>query len=278
MLSCVFIGSKNDFDDNLIHWLSKRTNMVAVVSPTSSTWRYSASSRFNFVKKRIKKYGLIKAVDEILFWFYYDIFKEKKTYRAFEDEVIFPYRDADFKKWEGPNFLSDNLNDKLTTDFIASCKPDIIFAMCINDYFGSNLLNIPKLGVFLWHEGITPEYRGLYSPFWAIHNLDFNNIGYTLLRMNQKIDGGEIFVQGKAKDVNPFKQTHSYIGHKAIWDSLEEVEQFLINLENGNARSVDREKAVDNYYSYPGLSDYIRMQCRLKKLRINRTNPFSINR
>jgi methionyl-tRNA formyltransferase len=139
--------------------------------------------------------------------------------------------------------------------------------MCVNDYFGKKLLNLPQKGVFLWHEGITPEYRGLYSAFWAIHNLDFDNIGYTLLKMNQKIDAGDIYVQGKGKDIDPFSQTHSYIGHKMIWDSLDSVETFLKNLEKDQAKPIIRQNYSDGYYTYPGLSDYFRMKCRLNKLK-----------
>jgi hypothetical protein len=31
MLKTIFIGSKNDFDEMLVHWLSRRTNLVGVV-------------------------------------------------------------------------------------------------------------------------------------------------------------------------------------------------------------------------------------------------------
>jgi len=266
MLDCVFIGTKNEFDENLISWLSKRTNLKGVVFPLSTTWQKSLSGKRAFLKIRIKRNGVLKTLDEMIFYYVYHKFYSKEDYKALREEIILPYRESDFTLWSGNQMFSNNLNDESTIDFIRHCNPDIIFAMCVNDYFGKKLLNIPKFGVFLWHEGITPEYRGLYSPFWAIHNLDFENIGYTLLKMNQKIDAGEIYAQGRLKNFNPFKDQHGYVGHKAIWSSLKAVGKFLIYLENGKAKPIDTKGRKENYYSYPGFSDYLRQRYRLYKL------------
>ena len=266
MLNCVFIGTKNEFDENLIFWLSQRTNLQGVVWPSSTSWRKSSSGKLKFIKKRIKRYGLMKVLDESIFYLVYHKLYAKKDYLKLKKDVILPYRESNFELWDGNQLFSENLNDHKTIEFIRNCEPDIIFAMCINDYFGKQLLNIPKYGVYLWHEGITPEYRGLYSPFWAIHNLDFKNIGYTLLKMNQKIDAGEIYVQGRLNEFDPFKDQHGYIGHKAIWNSLDEVEQFLIDLQNEEAKPIVKQDSKDGYYTYPGITDFLRQRYRLAKL------------
>ena len=135
--------------------------------------------------------------------------------------------------------------------------------MCIKNWFGEEIRAIPRHGVFLWHEGVTPEYKGLYSPFWAAHNLDFQRIGYTLLRMNAEYDAGQIFVQGRARDVDPLRHGHLYMGHKAIWDSLPAVERF------GSSSAVRRERSSaperrTGMYTYPGLSDLMRQRVRLR--------------
>lgn len=268
MLRCVFIGSKNDFDENLIHWLSQRTEIAGVVWTKSAMWQHSLKGKINFARRRKKQKGIIKTVDEILFYLYFHQFLERKSYKSFENEVIFPYRlSSNFQYWKGNSIESENVNDDATLNFLKDCIPDIVFAMCVNDYFGKKILKIPKLGVYLWHEGITPEYRGLYSPFWAIHNLDFKNVGYTLLKMDSKIDAGQIYVQGRSKEFDPFRQTHSYIGHKAIWDSLVDVDNFLLKLESGDAKPIIRTDSQDGYYTYPGITDFIRQRMRLSKIR-----------
>ena len=160
---------------------------------------------------------------------------------------------------------SDNVNKKEVIDFLNEVKPDIIFAMCVNDFFGKKIRAIPKYGVFLWHEGLTPEYKGLYSPFWTLYNGEYDKLAYTFLRMNDGIDGGEVFVQGFAKDIDLTKHNYSFIGHKAIYDSLDEVGSFLKLLESGKEKRLERKNTKAGYYTYPGLSHYLKMRKRIKK-------------
>lgn len=120
----------------------------------------------------------------------------------------------------------------------------------------------------MWHEGITPEYRGVYSPFWALVNEDYDNLGYTLLKMNERLDAGDIFVQGKAKDIDPLKDWHGYIGHKVIIDSLPEVKTLLNKLENNNHLPINRKDAKDGFYSYPTLTAFIKFLINRYRKRI----------
>ena len=265
MLRAVFVGTKNEFNENLIHWLSQRVDLKGVVYPLSTNWRKSFRGKLGFLKKLIKRYGILKAVDEMIFFLIYRKYHSKNDYKALQEEIIFPYRRHNYSKWDGKSISTHNINSDLTINFVKECNPEIIFAMCVNDYFKKEILEIPEFGVYLWHEGITPEYRGLYSPFWAVKNLDFTNIGYTLLKMNKKIDGGEIFLQGKFEDFDISKHHHAYIGHKAIWSSLDAVDQFIIDLENGIAKPIQRSMEKQGYYTYPGFTDYIQQRRNVNK-------------
>jgi methionyl-tRNA formyltransferase len=263
MLKTVFIGENSWLNQILVHWLSQRTNLVGVVWTHSMKWKTWRGYAKMF-QKRYRRYGLRKAIDEALFYFYYRTFLRKSEFKELR-KVMRAYCEAHgVQKWRGDAITTDNVNEPAVRVFLAERAPDLAFAMCINDFFGKPLRALPKQGVFLWHEGYTPEYKGLYSPFWAVHNLDFERIGYTLLRMNGRLDAGEIYVQGTARDIDPFRQYHAYIGHKAILDSLPAVEQFLRDLEAGQAKPLDRAGAATAYYTYPGISDFIRQRMRLR--------------
>jgi methionyl-tRNA formyltransferase len=140
-------------------------------------------------------------------------------------------------------------------------------AMCTNDWFGHELRAIPPLGILLWHDGITPEYRGLYAPFWAVRNLDFDRIGYTLLRVNDDYDAGEVLVQGTVRDVDPFTQGHLYLGHRVIYESLPAVERLLRALARGEVRALERPGVASRLYTYPGLTDLVRQRRALRRAR-----------
>ncbi|MDQ3193506.1 MAG: hypothetical protein M3P82_00765 [Bacteroidota bacterium] len=267
-MKSVFIGSKNEFDELVVDWLAGRTNLTGVVWSDSATWRKTWKGRFQYGMKRVKKYGIFKVINEVMLFFYVKKKVAVKDLGYLKREIIRPYwknTGHEFNKLKFKEISSDNVNKKEVIDFLNELKPDIIFAMCVNDFFGKKIRNIPKYGVYLWHEGLTPEYKGLYSPFWTLYNEDYDKIAYTFLRMNDNIDGGEVYVQGFAKDVDLKKHNYSFIGHKAIYDSLPAVGDFLTELEKGSAQLLPKRNCTPAYYTYPGLTQYIRMRNKLKK-------------
>lgn len=267
MLSAVFIGSRNDFDEVLVDWLGRRVDLRGVVWTSSTAWQRSVRGRLDFARRRARRYGVRKAIDETAFYLYFHRAKKRSDHAELVERVIEPYRaEHGAPEWSGDALAAAGVNSPEVLDFLHERRPDVVFAMCINDYFGREIRSLPTHGVLLWHEGITPEYKGLYSPFWAAHNLDLDRIGYTMLRMSDDIDAGEVLVQGPALDVDPRRHGHLYMGHKAIWDSLPAVERFLGDLEAGSARPIERPGATGGMYTYPGLSDLVRQRRRLGRL------------
>lgn len=264
----IFIGSKNEFDELIVDWLSQHTEIAGVVWSDSATWRKTWKGRFQYGMKRAKKYGFFKVINEVLLFFYVKKKVAVKDLGSLKREIMRPYWKENGRKFSDlrfPEISSDNVNKKEVIDFIKEQKPDIIFAMCVNDFFGKKIRGLAKHGVFLWHEGLTPEYKGLYSPFWTLYKEDYDNIAYSFLRMNDEIDGGEVYVQGKAKDIDLTKHNYSFIGHKAIYDSLPEVARFLKELEAGDQKILPVRNVIPGYYTYPGLTQYISMRNKLKK-------------
>ena len=266
MLSSVFIGSRNQFDEVLVDWLARRTDLRGVVWTHSTAWQTTLRGRLDFARRRARRHGVRKAVDEAAFYLVFHRLLKRRDDEELRARVIEPYvRRNGTPHWRGDAIFASDVNAPEVLAFLREREPDLALAMCITNYFGAEIRSIPRQGVFLWHEGVTPEYKGLYSPFWAAHNLDFDRIGYTLLRMSEEYDAGEVYVQGPARDVDPRRHGHLYMGHKAIWDSLPDVERFLVELERGDARPVDRAGAESRMYTYPGLSDLVRQRLRLRR-------------
>jgi methionyl-tRNA formyltransferase len=264
MLRTVFLGSRNEFDQVLVDWLAQRTDLRGVVWTSSTAWQRTLRGKVAFARQRARRYGPLKALDETAFYLVFHRLLKARDDRELRARVIEPYvRSGERPEWTGDAIEATDVNSPEVLEFLRERQPDAALAMCINNWFGEEIRAIPRHGVLLWHEGVTPEYKGLYSPFWAAHNLDFQRIGYTLLRMNAEYDAGEIFVQGPARDVDPRRHGHLYMGHKAIWDSLPAVERFLEELERGDAVPIERAGARTGMYTYPGLSDLLRQRVRL---------------
>jgi hypothetical protein len=233
---------------------------------SSADWGKTLSGQVLFAKKRLSRFGVLKTVDEIL---YYLLAKNvlKPAGRLCQERLWNAYvREYGWSEWKGSSIRTGDVNSNEALRFVRESSPDLIMSMCINEFFRMEIRQIPRLGAFLWHEGIVPEYKGLYSPFWAIHNREPEMLGYTVLRMNDRYDEGEVFLQGKVTGVDFQVDSPVYIGHKAILDSLPEVARMFWELENGIALPISTEGRESGRYTYPGLSDWIRFRIGLRSV------------
>ena len=266
MLRCVFVGSSNRFTELMVHWLSKHTDLVGAVWTSSAEWAKTFPNTLEFAKRRVQRFGLAKTIDEVC---YYYISKKllKDHGEPFQSRLCNEYISVHGRPcWTGDSIYTSNINSPEVLQFVRDRHTDIIMSMCINEFFKRDIRDTPRLGSFLWHEGIVPEYKGLYSPFWAIHNREPELLGYSVLRMNSRYDEGEVYVQGRVTGVNTKTDSPLYIGHKAILDSLPGVALLLEELERGSARPISIEGRTAGTYTYPGLTDWVRMRFRNRGL------------
>jgi methionyl-tRNA formyltransferase len=221
-------------------------------------WRKIASR----YRRRAKRYGWRRVLDEILYYaLHYPLLRhrEARGIRALieqraTDGGVGGMDDIEQIPPDIRQLRPAEIQSPEVLEAIEGEQLDALFSMCVDVILPEALISAPRLGSYLWHEGITPEYRGVYSPFWALANRDYGRLGYTLLKMNMKLDDGEIFVQGTVEDVDPLVDSPAYIGHKAVLDSLPETERFLRELERGQQVPVERGAAEDRLYSYPTAS------------------------
>lgn len=198
MLRSVFVGYDSPLGRVVAHWLSQHTILSGCLwIPPSERWFKSWRGRLEFARRRIRRRGLLKACDEAAFRLHYSIAARLSKNDRVSKELIAAYWRENKRGDYGNELSVQGINQRASLQHLRALQPDIIFSHCIHQYFGAELRSVSTRGTYLWHTGIMPQYRGLYSPFWAIHNLDFSNIGYSLFRVNDVIDGGEVFVQGQ---------------------------------------------------------------------------------
>lgn len=266
MLKTAFIGNENNYDYKICEWLSQHTDLSLIIWTDKLAWASNLPGRKKRVFKRFltrsSRYGKIQTVNEALYYVLYRKFVVKKEVakikKLLDTIEVHPQKPLSEIKQVRP----DDIKSEELQNLVESSNLDAMFAMCIDVFLPKKLINTPKYGTFLWHEGITPNYRGVYSPFWALVNEDYENLGYTLLKMNSKLDAGEIYVQGRAENINVLEDWHSYIGHKAVLDSLPKVEKFLKQLEVNQHRFIENPNAKDGYYSYPKASAFLKLAVR----------------
>ncbi len=267
MLRVVFIGYDNPLNRCVARTLAREATAVGDVwLNREARWHTSWKGRREFLKRRLKRRGLFKTVDEIAY-FAYDRATARRAKNTFRSNVMAneylasmhdPYEPA-------PALYTDNVNKPEVIDWVAAQKPDLIFAHCINQYFSKRLRATARLGIMMLHVGITPEYKGLYSPFWTLYNEDYDNIGYSLIHISDELDGGDVYLQRRLTNVDVRNDNHRVIEHMAILDSLDHLGPLFREVEAGTARPLQRVGAKSGYYSYPGLTDFVVQRIRARR-------------
>lgn len=281
MLRTAFIGNENTFDEKVCEFLSENTDLSLIIWTDKMAWANDGPGRGRRIIRRFidrgRRHGPLRACNEFLYYLLYRQFLAADESRKINDAVKSVHPSPKVPISSIRQVRPDNIKSPELLAAIHEAHLDALFAMCIDVYLPDSIFNAPTLGTFLWHEGITPEYRGVYSPFWALLNNDFDNLGYTFLKMNKKLDAGQIYMQGRPSGIDPHRDWHSFIGHKAVLDSFPDVKRILAELDDGTAKPVDRSGAADGYYSYPTATGLIKIALRRLFAKQNGITEFAGN-
>lgn len=97
------------------------------------------------------------------------------------------------------------------------------------------------------HMGIAKAYRGLDSNLWAWYHKDYENIGVTLHKLNEKLDAGDIIYASNIKVNNSFK-----VWELRYYESLlavELVNRAIVDIRR-NVLIVEPQTMLGRYYSH----------------------------
>jgi hypothetical protein len=258
-MKVIFVGRDNAFNRRIVEEFSAEHEVLCClfVETERSSWKGKQEK----ISGRIKKYGLIKVLDELAFHAFDRFFLRTK-------EPIFWKTQPEYCNnsipLSCPVYKVDNINSRKWTEFCGSLSPDIILATCSHIIFKPELYNTPALGTYVIHEGLTPEYKGLHTPLWALMKKEFQYIGYTVFKVNDKIDGGEILAQGTypISECECYKKW-SWIGHNAIISGLVNIRQSFKELEKKRYFvPVDTANRKSGYYTWMSLSSFIRLRLK----------------
>jgi folate-dependent phosphoribosylglycinamide formyltransferase PurN len=241
-------------------WLASRITLdgFLVIKKTRPWWGA-------YLWKRVRRIGLGKVADEVLLRLSWLVTKSGRDRRMTSKLLEELKRDIPADYQRPPVHTVDDINSPEAEALLKRLNPDVCVLM-VNVILKKKIFSIPRLGMLVFHPGLTPEYRGPHSAFWATLNHQFWGIGWSLLRVNEGIDTGNVLAQGSAT-VDPLSQSHVYMQHKSHVDGLPHVVETLRRLEAGEQPVVDTRGRESFNYTHPGFSDYLRLRVFLKGLR-----------
>lgn len=247
-------GSK--FDRDVIgRWLADETNMLAelVIKP-------NRSRKIDTLRHEYRRSGLTGLLDALAFRSYYNFRLAEKENQKIES-LIHEARNQ-YPDYQVNKYTIEDPNSRRTVSLLQQLKPDLMVARC-RVLLDKHVFAQPTHGTFVVHPGICPEYRNQHGCFWALANGDDQKVGYSLLRIDDGIDTGEIYVQN-GTTFDPQNDEHRYIQLKVVADNLDEIGDALNSVHRGTATSVDTTGRPSAAWGMPRLSAWLTWKRRVR--------------
>lgn len=173
--------------------------------------------------------------------------KSKSTFNADHEDLspICVTNNIPFK------YVKD-INAPHIIDWIESLNPDVIFCFGWSSLIKSELLNLTKIGVVGFHPTELPKNRGRHPLIWAII-LGLKQTSTTFFFMGEGADDGDILTQSSLS-IN-YEDDASAVYEKIEKSSLDQIEKFLPELENGTYRRISQDHSLSNNWRKRGMKD-----------------------
>jgi methionyl-tRNA formyltransferase len=143
--------------------------------------------------------------------------------------------------------LSPDFNSSEFVSIVSTHRPDLILTR-VNQILKEPLLTIAPQGCWCFHSSELPKYQGIAAEFHCMINGE-KTIGFTVMRMEAKLDAGPIIAQGNApitKGLTLYSLTkyNNTLSHRII-------RKALADLFSGNIQCIDQDLSKKSYYSWP---------------------------
>jgi folate-dependent phosphoribosylglycinamide formyltransferase PurN len=208
-----------------------------------------------YLKNMIKKSCFFKVLLQILERILYKLIfsnRDRRLYsKIFDEKKI----NSIIDKWKGDIIYDTRYDSERCVAWIKSKNPDLII-IHTKYWVSKKVRDLVNGNIIGGHPGLTQKYRGVHSPFWAIYNNDFENIGYTGFFVDSGVDSGDIIFQGKIKFNND--DTYMSISWKGMIAIAKKFNQLLNNISSINDIKSIKNNFVMNktIYYHPTIFEF----------------------
>ena len=243
-------------------WLASFTDLVGIVvieEPRRRLWKR--------VKREVERIGWLRFVDVLLFRIYYRLFLAASDRRR-EDNLLthmrqrFPALSTEVRILATPS-----PNSRECERFLRELKPNIILARC-KFILNRRIFTLASIGTFVMHPGICPEYRNAHGCFWALANRDLENVGMTLLKIDEGVDTGPVYGYFRYS-YDEVRESHITIQDRVVFDNLDALDAKFRDIVAGSARTLDTTGRKSGAWGQPWLTRYLSWKRAARKRTTN---------
>jgi hypothetical protein len=235
----------------LARWMASFTDLAGIIvirEPKSRLWKR--------IRREISRIGIWRFADVLAFRAYSRIMIRSNDER-WTDQTL---RELQHRYPEIPSstriLVTPSPNSPETQGLLESVHPDIILARC-KHLLSQRIFGQAKIGTFVMHPGICPEYRNAHGCFWALANRDTGNVGMTLLKIDAGVDTGPVYGYYRC-DYDEVAESHNIIQARVVFDNLDALREKFGELTAGRATIIDTAGRNSRAWGQPWLSAYIR--------------------
>jgi len=229
--------------------------------------RRGVAARARFLQRWAARHGALHTVGQIL-GRVYDRARngrhDRRVLAGLVDEA------ADRATLRGADLVSIETDSYSRPDTLAAIQrldPDI-FVVHTKYIVGAKVRALAPVAVIGGHPGITPWYRGAYSPFWALLHGRADLVGCSVFLIDDGIDTGPVLFQEQLPMV-PGEDSHLTIAWKGIQRQSALQAEAILRLDAGECLRLRRLSDIpaDSYFTLPTLTDLLRYRRRQRLVR-----------
>jgi Formyl transferase len=242
--------------DGLVRWLASFSTVAGTVVIREPGGRLKRR-----IEREIERVGLARFADVLAFRAYYALRMARRD-REWETGQLARLRERFSRRPDAPEIIVSSPNSAEAEQFIREQRPDLIVARC-KTLLKEQVFSVPRLGTFVMHPGICPEYRNAHGCFWAMATGDMANVGMTLLRIDRGVDTGPVFGYFR---VNPDpRESHVVTQHRVVHDHLDTIRDTLLAIEAGTARPIPTAGRHSAAWGQPWMTAYVKIRMRARR-------------
>ena len=217
-------------------------------------------------KREINRVGWCRFLDVLAYRMYARLLLARRDHEWKSAEVARLRRRYPADVDAVPRVVVASPNSNEARAFLESLRPDLAIARC-KIILKESIFSIPRVGTFVLHPGICPEYRNAHGCFWALTRRDLDRVGMTLLRVDPGIDTGPIFLHG-SYDFDEVEESHSIIQWRTVTENLDAVAAVLIALSRGEqVAPIAVDGRASAVWGQPQLTAYLRWKSQARRRR-----------
>jgi hypothetical protein len=232
-------------------WLNSFTDLAGIVLIEER-----GTQARNRVRFEVKRIGWLRFLDVLAFRLYYGLVlggqdDQWLTRELDRVERRFPPLPGSVRV-----LRTADPNAPAVREFLAALAPDLAIARC-KRILREPIFAAPRLGTFVLHPGVCPEYRNAHGAFWALAEDDLDRVGLTLLKIDKGVDTGPVYGYFTVP-LDEVNESHIVLMTRLVTENFDRIRDRLLAVAAGTAARIDTTGRPAAVWGQPWLTKYLR--------------------